>query len=62
MPESTKVFYNGSTATFRPNKTSARKGFVYDGGRRVYGRIEDSLTGRTIFVANHASEAVAQPA
>ena len=52
MSETRTVFHNGSTATFRPNKSTARKGFVYSGGRRVYGHIEDSLTGRTVFVPN----------
>lgn len=61
MPESTKVWFNGSTATFRSNARNASKGFVYSGGRRVYGRIEANGLGTT-FVPNHSENtAIAQP-
>lgn len=63
MSEGTRVFHQGSTATFHPNKGSADKGFIYRDGRRVYGSISESVTGRTLFVGNHDTEqAVAQPA
>ncbi len=54
------VRYNGSTATFHRNKSTDLKGFVYSGGRRVYGRLHTDVGEglAPIFVANGAAEPV----
>ena len=52
MPSTQRVQVDGQYRTFRSNATSATKGFVYVGGRRVYGQLADSLTGNPVFVPN----------